>query len=231
MRFFWIILSVSVSSALSALLIMGGNKIRISDAPYHAGLLFKDWNTEQQRIIFIYQCGGSFLSKRWVVSAAHCFELEPRPKPSDVIVSGNSNTHSDGTAIELQVLDCLVHPLYKEKIDDYDVALLHIMNRPDFPTAINFVRLPYPNQEFTDGTILRVTGWGQINSNEKASKELLFVDVPIYNHEKCALLYRAYGRITGSMICAGFKNGGFDACSGMIFEVLIPFNLSNSIIR
>jgi trypsin len=220
MKLFWIILSVSVSSALSALLIIGGNKIRISDAPYHAALLFKNPNAEQKRINFSYQCGGSFLSRRWVISAAHCIlEFSPhrRLKPSDIIVSGNSNTHSDGTAIELKVLDYLLHPTFSLEKYECDVALLRIKNRPDFPTAINFVRLPYPNQEFTDGTILRVTGFGFMNFKKEASKELLYADFPISNHKKCVLLY---GRgITGNMICAGNKNRISITCRGIIFEV------------
>lgn len=47
-------------------LIVGGNSATISEFPHHLGLL------EEGR----YICGGSFISRFFAISAAHCLEFE-----------------------------------------------------------------------------------------------------------------------------------------------------------
>lgn len=59
-----------------------------------------------------------------------------------------------------------------------------------------------------------VTGWGNTQSATESRLKLRGAEVPIVNQEKCEEAYKRYGGITARMICAGFDQGGKDACQG-----------------
>lgn len=76
-----------------------------------------------------------------------------------------------------------------------------------------------------------VSGWGD-------KRRFLFfqrtalraVEVPIVNRNKCFRAYIEIGGITKQMVCAGYDQGGRDACQGNIWrKIHHRFNLLNNI--
>ncbi|KAF4026121.1 hypothetical protein G4228_018235 [Cervus hanglu yarkandensis] len=58
-----------------------------------------------------------------------------------------------------------------------------------------------------------VTGWGYRKLRDKIQNTLQKAKVPLMTNEECQAGYRGH-RITNKMVCAGYREGGKDACKG-----------------
>ena len=67
-----------------------------------------------------------------------------------------------------------------------------------------------------------VTGWGQTSANGTFNNILQQAIVPVWNQSKCRDAYSKFGiHITENQLCAGYDNGGTDACQVGIFQFLL----------
>lgn len=85
--------------------------------------------------------------------------------------------------------------------------------------------MPRQDDDVDDGTMLTVSGWGDTQNANESSNELRATVVPKVSNKDCAKSYTNFGGITDRMLCAGFTQGGKDACqgdSGNTF-ILFPF--------
>merc|ERR1712046_96724 len=75
------------------------------------------------------------------------------------------------------------------------------------------ISIPYSMEEYDEGTICTVSGWGTTTEGGSLARVLQKVDVPVVSDEHCR---DSYGQsdITDSMICAGLDQGGKDSCQG-----------------
>lgn len=99
---------------------------------------------------------------------------------------------------------------------DYDVGLLKTAQEFIFSTKIAPIRYDTgENAPIPDGTMLRVTGYGETLNENDDPNFLRAVFVPKVPTERCKEKYSNYSfPITHTMICAGFVDGGHDACQG-----------------
>ncbi|KAG5684326.1 hypothetical protein PVAND_013561 [Polypedilum vanderplanki] len=198
--------------------IVQGIKVNITEVPYQVALINID-----PKLQF---CGGAFLKINFVITAGHCvYQGENEEPKKNFVISGGSNTYGDGTATELKVLNVLLHPHYDHIISDYDVALVKIENTPEFPKLQNLVKLPVPYEEFKDGQLMLVSGWGGTQSIFEPKTELRAIRIPIYNQQKCEQAYDVIKTdITNRMICVGYKKGIYGPCKGDSGGPLVDFN-------
>ena len=63
-----------LDNSLKSGFIIGGEKAKIGEFPFMA-LLGYD-NTFNRKKEFVYKCGGSLINRRYVLTAAHCHDLE-----------------------------------------------------------------------------------------------------------------------------------------------------------
>ncbi|XP_020625594.1 plasma kallikrein-like [Orbicella faveolata] len=120
---------------------------------------------------------------------------------------------ADGTEQVIPIDQIFIHPKYNRPVTglDYDVALIKLKKPITFNNDARPVCLP--TKDFPPGTKCYVTGWGDTTEGGNFAQILQQAQVPLVPRDTCR---RAYSDlrlpITKRMRCAGFSQGGVDAC-------------------
>uniref|UniRef100_A0A3B4B0E3 Coagulation factor IX n=1 Tax=Periophthalmus magnuspinnatus TaxID=409849 RepID=A0A3B4B0E3_9GOBI len=160
-------------------------------------------------------CGGSILSRRWVITAAHCLV---EAQDSFIIRVGELDLSiKEGTEQNHEVLERYIHPRYNasESLYNHDIALLYLKTRISFSSNVRPICVG--PRTFTEALVQRaspatVSGWGRLRFMGSMSRVLQMVDVPFTDRTKCKESSSA--RITPVMFCAGYFDEAKDACQG-----------------
>nr|XP_034835787.1 trypsin, alkaline C-like [Maniola hyperantus] len=164
-------------------------------------------------------CGGSILTARTIMSAAHCFEgslYEPRFRR---IRAGATYRNLGGTLAYVE--NTYNHPSYGLDLNkgfEGDISLVRLSNPLVYSPVIQQTAIPPQDSFIPDNLPVVHAGWGAISEPGNPTSEVLR-DVQIYtiNNELCAERYAAleHRPVTERMICAGILDvGGKDACNG-----------------
>ncbi|XP_057686040.1 coagulation factor IX isoform X2 [Corythoichthys intestinalis] len=155
--------------------IVGGDLERLGGSP---------WQVLIHRADGYGFCGGTLVSDRWVVSAAHCFQQTAHY----VTIGDYDKRRHDPGEQKIAVKQVLLHPHFHEFTMDSDLALLYL-DQPVVrgPTAVPAC-LPdahlsrYLLKENNRGL---VTGWGATQYLRRSSRFLRKVALPVVNHHAC----------------------------------------------
>ncbi|CAH0721521.1 unnamed protein product, partial [Brenthis ino] len=179
--------------------IVGGYNTTIQDVPYQVYLLLQSGND-------FFQCGGSIISERYILTAAHCLDGMDRV----IVRAGSTEANSGGT--QYNTTRFRQHPLYNASTFDYDVGVINIPGGMTLDGVnTRAVRLPNMATTIKNGTIILVSGWGDTTENGQVSENLMAVKIPTISQDECR---QTYSTLTSRQFCAGVPEGGKDSCQG-----------------
>lgn len=168
-----------------------------------------------------FTCGGSLISSRAVVTAAHCINTSAKNyQPHEVVLWLGRYKLTDWTepgAISSYVETIHIHSDYMRQRDSYDadLAVLVLQQQVQFTQYIRPICL-WPSVQGTndvEGQRGTVVGWGK-DTDRTVSNVPKKIDLPIVNSLTCIQTTEALSKtISHRTFCAGTLDGN-GPCNG-----------------
>ncbi|XP_071567330.1 chymotrypsin-2-like [Temnothorax nylanderi] len=151
-------------------------------------------------------CGGAIVSKKYIITAAHC--LEGRRYPSDIQIGVGSNHLQSQIIYTADAL--IIHDNYNKAQHLNDIGLIKLSKDITFNKTITSTALISNNEDF-EGVRLQVSGWGRLWAGGPIPVRLQHVTVTGYSRKRCAAIYPH--NITDGHICT-LESMGKGVCNG-----------------
>ncbi|XP_023247558.1 chymotrypsin-1-like [Copidosoma floridanum] len=175
---------------------LGGTPAPDGRYPYQAAL--------RRRSKFL--CGASVISRRWLLTAAHCVQRIEVSEDATVAVGTNRVNGSGGVVYKVSQL--IVHRNYdKDHVHANDIALVRTASSIKFSKKVRPVLLPNNDSEDHENATVILAGWGSQRKERRPSDYLHHVKLRVVNHARCAKAWRKKRNreITDAQICTSGK--------------------------
>jgi secreted trypsin-like serine protease len=159
-------------------------------------------------------CGGSIVSSKTIITAAHCTR-NSAASSIYVVVGEHDLTKSDGEKY-VRVCSKAEHPSYNSRTTDYDYAVLTLCEELNFAKDVAPVCMPTVSGQGTqyENKASVVSGWGTLSAGGSRPSKLQEVTVNTMSNSQCCASNTVYScsSITSRMICAAAPSK--DSCQG-----------------
>ncbi|XP_023949934.1 venom protease [Bicyclus anynana] len=203
-------------------LIVGGENANQGEFPHMVALGWEDVVGNH-----VFNCGGSLISSRFVLTAGHCTETPNKllrdPKPQIVRLGDqnlNPNVRDNASPVDIPIKTIHKHPGYESPVKYNDIALLELNADVDFEDSIRPACL-WTKPDFPGYSKAIATGWGVVDPRQptKTSDELKKVSLSLLETNFCNktledTFNRNWWGFSDSQMCAGELRGGQDTCQG-----------------
>ncbi|XP_059244553.1 transmembrane protease serine 9 isoform X2 [Mustela nigripes] len=137
--------------------IVGGSAAGQGEWPWQVSL----WLRRRE-----HRCGAVLVAERWLLSAAHCFDVYGDPKQWAAFLGTPFLSGAEGQ-LE-RVARIFKHPFYNLYTLDYDVALLELAGPVRRSRLVRPICLPEPTLRPPDGARCVITGWGSLREGGRS---------------------------------------------------------------
>ncbi|KAM4566808.1 ST14 transmembrane serine protease matriptase a [Odontesthes bonariensis] len=188
--------------------IVGGENAEEGEFPWQVSLHVKN---------FGHVCGATIIGPKWLVTAAHCVQDDPKTRYSqpgtwEAYLGLHIQRQTASHVVKRNLIRIIPHPNYNSFTFDNDIALMELDSPVAYSDHIRPICLPSSQHDFPASETVWITGWGATREGGNAATALQKAQVRIINHSVCNDLMG--GAITSRMLCAGVLSGGVDACQG-----------------
>ncbi len=193
--------------------VIHGAAVKPGDIPYqvsiqYAGTLIPsdapDWQNR-------HSCGGALIAPQWVVTAAHCVQVDKRA----FMTSQNLQVMAGGVRLDepnpIFAIDrIIVNPGYRASPKTQnDIALVHLKT----PARTGAVALPGTGFSRPVSTYVVISGWGRAALDQFLPVAALQVaSIKTRPNQECDTAYKGAETLTDADICAGDSTTA--TCSG-----------------
>lgn len=184
--------------------IVGGDAADVKEYPWIVMLLYRG----------AFYCGGSLINDRYIVTAAHCVLSFT---PQQLLAKLYDVEH--GEMVTRAIVKLYGHERFSLDTFNNDIALVKLQQPVEAGGSFIPICLPVAGRSFAgqNGTVI---GWGKL-ANGSLSQGLQKAIVPIISNMQCRKSSYRASRITDNMLCAGYTEGGRDACQVRRCNVLV----------
>jgi len=200
---------------------MGGEDARIQDNPWQVALVMTAYKANDEAQF----CGGSIVSGRWILTAAHCVDAGTKADQIAVLV-GVSSLKETGRRVPVEPGGIYIHKEWDFATHTNDIALINVAedlqgqsigpwststpeeeNRGPSSTST-----PTPEEEHRE---VRITGWGALSWQDSPPFSIILqsVDTQVIPLVKCNASDSYDHILTNKMLCIGkYTEGQKDSC-------------------
>ncbi|XP_050544581.1 venom protease-like [Daktulosphaira vitifoliae] len=199
--------------------IVGGQPAELGAWPWIAAIGYSSLNIPKKPPQWL--CGGTLISDKYVVTAAHC-TVGLGSKKISIVRLGDLILDSDiddgANPIDIPVEKVMIHENYNSRDVTNDIAILKLKHSVSFNHLIQPACLPIMSDIRANKFVKyvpKVAGWGAKSFRGPTSSVLLEAPVPVVDNAECKRSYvNEKTLIDERSLCAGYKTGGIDACQG-----------------
>ncbi|XP_062135788.1 uncharacterized protein LOC133845355 isoform X3 [Drosophila sulfurigaster albostrigata] len=160
-------------------------------------------------------CGAVVISKRHLLTAAHC--LYGHPKGAYFVRVGDHYANiAEHSEVDSFIENWYTHEQFRQPTHmNNDIAVVVLKTPLKFNDYVQPICLPERGAPLTENRTCTISGWGSIKSGVSTpSQELRAAQLPILPDTTCKQL-NVYGdAMTEGMFCAGSMDESVDACEG-----------------